>query len=390
MKIRYSRIVDGRRYWHATPALKKLGFQDMACCKDGKTAQAKALKWTAKALRALDTGEGTVRVPRYMRGTVAHMIYLYETSKVFHRKGAETKQKARENHRVIDHHIGDKHMEKLTEDDVITFFDNAEAQNGPYARWHALKALKSLLSRAARLEIISHNPAADVVNPQPRGRSQTWLDDEIPRLIAKAQEIGETAMSLCIRIVDECGFSPVDVRTLDASMIGRVGETCIIDRSRAKTGANGIWAISASLYDDIAAYVEELGVALTPAAPIFRRTDGTPWPNKQAFSRTFRKVREAEFGQEETRRLMDIRRTVSVETDLAGMSREERAKMLANAMDRSDALHKVYTPDTIEAAVNALESRLKGRALRTNHGAALKFLSESLFSVEIPQEERNR
>lgn len=71
-------------------------------------------------------------------------------------------------------------------------------------------------------------------------------------------------------------------------------------------------------------------------------------------------------------------------TDLAGMSREERAAMLANSIDRNPALHKVYTPDTVEAAVRALEMRIVGRGLRTNEGAALKSLNAHRSGVEIP------
>ena len=40
---------------------------------------------------------------------------------------------------------------------------------------------------------------------------------------------------------------------------------------------------------------------------------------------------------------------------------------------RTPALHKVYTPETIEAAVKAFEKRLEGREMRTEQDAATGF-----------------
>lgn len=47
--------------------------------------------------------------------------------------------------------------------------------------------------------------------------------------------------------------------------------------------------------------------------------------------------------------------------------------MLANSKDRNATLHKVYTPDTIEAAVKAFEKRIEGREMRTEQDAARGF-----------------
>lgn len=390
MQIRYSRVIKGRRYWHATPALQRLGFRDIACGKEGVRAQARALRLTAKALSALEKAAPEQPTHRYKPGTIGHMINAYERSSVFRMKGAETRDKAHQNHKVITTHLGDTRLDELTEDDVIDFSGSAERENGPYARWHALKALKGLLRRATSRQVIPFNPAEDVVNPQPQGRQQIWTSAEIDKLVEGAREAGFVALSLCIELMDECGFSPVDARGITAGMLFKVGPVCVIDRARAKTGQDGIWAISEGLYERIEAYAGGLGVVFLPDTPIFRRhlvskREGhpLPWRTKQEFARDFRDVRTRIFGKDEKRRAMDIRRTVSVDTDLAGMSREARARMLANAMDRSEALHKVYTPDTIEAATRALERRIEGREMRTKHGPALKFFSESPSGVEI-------
>lgn len=390
VEIRYSRVIKGRRYWHATPALKRLGFQDIPCGKEGASAQARALNMTAKAVKALASGEASNAKPAYKPGTVGHMIAAYERSGVFREKSEETQSKARQNHKVICDHVGDTRLNQLTEDDCIQFGKDAEAGNGPFARWHALKALKALLRRATSRRVIPYNPAEDVVNPEPKGRHQIWTADEIAKLVETARDMEYAAVGLCIELMDECGFSPVDARSITPDMLFRIGPVCVIDRSRAKTGQDGIWAISEALYARIEDYAGGLGVTLLRDAPIFRRHTSSkqtgqpmPWRNKQEFARDFRDVREQAFGGAEKRRAMDIRRTVSVDTDLAGMSREARARMLANAMDRSETLHKIYTPETIESAVQALERRIEGREMRTNSGTALKFFNEGRSGVEI-------
>lgn len=389
MKIRYSRVIKGRRYWHATPALKRLGFVDVSCGCEGAAAQAKALTMTAKALKALATGDTRLAKPTYKPGTVGHMIAAYESSAVFKRKGDANRGQLEFDHKVIVQHLGDRRLSDLVEDDVIKFYDDAEAENGPYARWHALKELKRLLQRAADRHVIRYNPASEVTNPQPQGRHQIWTADEIRQLIAGARALDYSSVGLCLELMDCCGFSPVDARTITPAMLLRIGPVCVIDRQRAKTGQAGIWAIPADLYERIETYVAGLGVTILPDAPIFRRHveskktgQPLPWRNQQEFSRDFRDVREHVFGETEMRRAMDIRRTVSVDTDLAGMSKEDRAAMLANSIDRNPALHKVYTPDTIEAAVRALELRIEGRGLRTNEGATLKFFSAPQSAVE--------
>lgn len=381
VKITYSRVkANGRRYWYASAALKRLGFRDTPCGKEGPQAQARALRLTEKAVLALETGDTRLAKPSYKPGSVGHMIAAYEASAVFKRKGRANRQQLEASHKVITQHIGDTRLNELTEEHVIGFYDTAEAENGPYARWHALKALKRLLQRAADRKVITFNPASEVTNPQPQGRSQIWTAAEIRKLIESAAGLEYTAMGLCLELMDYCGFAPVDARTIAPSMLFRIGPICVIDRARAKTGETGIWVIPEDLYTRIDAYVRGLGVAILPDAPIFRRhmkskTTGQPlpWRNQQEFSRDFRDVREQAFGKAEARRAMDIRRTVSVDTDLAGMSKEARAAMLANSMDRNAALHKVYTPETIEAAVKAFEKRLEGREMRTEQDAAMEF-----------------
>ena len=387
MKIQYSRLKNGRRYWEPSKRLTKLGFEAVCCGTEGKKAQAKASELTSKALYALSDDQSAHPRTNFIAGSISHFIDRYERSQTFRRRGTGSKTKALEGHKLIEKHLGSRKLSSLTADDVYDFFENVERENGPYARWHSIKTLKCILDEAVHRELLNRSPAERVRNPQPEPRSEIWSPDEIAKLVAKAQQLDMTAMSLAIRLLDECGFSPVDARTIEHGMLEFQGGEHLINRERSKTGNTGLWAISRELGKDIELYIESLRFDLTPNAQIFRRHVNSrqsgqplPWRNTQEFSRDFKHVREATFGPTEKRQAGDIRRTVSVDTDLAGMSKAERAAMLANGMDRSSSLHKVYTPETREAAIRARDMRNFGRSFRTNQDSVTENGKRSLDS----------
>ena len=370
MKIRYSYVRKGQRYWEPTPLLRGLGFECEALGKDGPKAQTRALQLTASATEAKANRFKPVK-KRYLDGSVAHLIEAYVESTPFKRRGEAAQKQALACFALIREHMGDTQISLVSEDDAFKMMDAIETNNGPYMRWHTVKAAKFLFGRAADRGLVPFSPFKEVVNTQPQGRTQTWKPSEVQTLIDTAVSLRMDALALAIRIMDETALAPVDVRTLTLDMIHYVDDVTFIDRNRSKTGKKGIWALPEALGADLKAYVDALGADLMPNAQILRRHISqrrkmpVPWMTRQEFATDFALVRKTAFGEDEKRKAMDIRRTVSVETDLAGLSKEERAAMLANNMDRSEALHAVYTPATVEAALKAMNARQIGREIRT-------------------------
>ena len=91
------------------------------------------------------------------------------------------------------------------------------------------------------------------------------------------------------------------------------------------------------------AYVEQLGVEIHDDAPISRDLRGTPY-TMFSLARDFRLVRKAEFGDDEKRRLMDMRRSGAVEANAGGVDPLALADKMANSIDSSGKLQDTSCP----------------------------------------------
>jgi hypothetical protein len=110
------------------------------------------------------------------------------------------------------------------------------------------------------------------------------------------------------------------------------------------------------------ARAEEAGIELGPDEPLLRQPDGWRPYIKDRWERHFRLTRE-EIMPGDTRVMLDIRRTANVEADIGGMSREDRAELLANNLDKSAFLEATYTPSTVVKSHRSLSKRAKAQAL---------------------------
>ena len=75
----------------------------------------------------------------------------------------------------------------------------------------------------------------------------------------------------------------------------------------------------------------------------------------------FADLQRTVFGQDEKCRLMDMRRTGTVEANAGGASVEAIAAKMANSIDQNRKLQKTYMPVNIAAVRAADEARKVGR-----------------------------
>jgi hypothetical protein len=114
------------------------------------------------------------------------------------------------------------------------------------------------------------------------------------------------------------------------------------------------------------AYVEQLGVEIHDDAPISRDLRGNLY-TIFSLARDFRLVRKAEFGDDEKRRLMDMRRSGAVEENAGGVDPLALADKMANSIDSSGKLQDTYLPRRVAVVRRADAARKRGRqALREN------------------------
>jgi hypothetical protein len=92
---------------------------------------------------------------------------------------------------------------------------------------------------------------------------------------------------------------------------------------------------------------------------LFRTRSGKAYQDAR-LSRDFETLRDLTFPGDK-RHLADMRRSGVVEAVAGDATALGLSAKLANSIDRSNTLHKTYSPTSIEAIMSTDEARLKGR-----------------------------
>lgn len=169
----------------------------------------------------------------------------------------------------------------------------------------------------------------------------------------------------------------------------------MIARGKTEEPALGILSPRAKRLVD--AYLNSQNFVLHDDAPIFRTKGFAPSDKggrprlpvpytKDKLVSDFAEVRLELFGQDETRRLMDMRRTGAVEANAGGASVEFLAAKMGNSIDQNRKLQKTYMPVNAAAIRAADEARKKGRKLLSEEHNEFKKLKLGTGKVETGRE----
>ena len=315
-------------------------------------------------------------------GSVGQFFQIYRTKEAWRRKEPATQkeweycwgQRQKDGKRYfrpfsIGAYWADTQIDQVSPDDFERFYLECEQHGGGYYRWRMVRIARALFNAAIAYHIIEKNPGYVLKNRAPKGRTQFWTSDEINKLIRVAFERGNDSVGLAIWIAWETAMSPVDIRTLVLSTVRFNGETHWFQAQRRKTAHRGeevgqiFGVISPELYKALMAYYDALPDRVKgDDEPILRTSRSLVKFNRVRLTNQFAAVRLEAFGEDEKRQFRDIRRSANLEADLGGASVEDRAAVLANAMDKSPQLDAVYTPPTVERARKVAEQRRAGRA----------------------------
>jgi len=247
------------------------------------------------------------------------------------------------------------------------------------ALWNVMTAMK-----IARGE----DPSLAVVNTAPPPRHQRWSEGEAVRLVKGAWRKGYLGLACCIAVAWDTSFSPVDVRTLAARHRAIAAGRLIFDRQedgRAKTGRPAIGTLSKRTERLVITYLSTLGAELHPDAPLFRTRSGDPY-REDTLADDFAAMREFVF-KGDKRRLMDMRRSGTVEAIAGGATGVGLAAKMANSIDRSNVLHKTYAPVELEVVLDVDDARRRGRRrfrARNEQGAFVSTQQPSRVSTGKP------
>ena len=318
-KIPYYRAntKTGRWHWEPPAKARRLGMKSEALGEDTPKARARARELNEEMRRRMMSGDTAYASP-VTPGSLASFWKRYRKTESWKRKGAVTRDEFVRAWRRIEPELGDKILTRIKVADLERFQTRLEREASEYERWRTIKKLRALLKAAKDYGVIREIPGATLPNPQPLGRQEIWTAGQIDRLIRRARALEDETMALAIELIWETAVSPVDARTAVLGELFDGQDGPYLHRPRSKTQAAIYAPLSAGLYARLLAHVAPEGVEPMPGAPLFRRPDGKPFSGPQDFAKRFSRIRRSEFGKDETRKMLDIRRGANVEMKVGG------------------------------------------------------------------------
>jgi hypothetical protein len=192
--------------------------------------------------------------------------------------------------------------------------------------------------------------------------SERWSEGEVVRFVKGAIRNGYRGLACIVAVAWDSSFSPADVRGLRKRHMKKLKTGTIFDLSvegRQKTGRPAIGTVSRRTQRLIEAYLAGAGFELHDEGFLFRTRSGAPYRDA-TLCHDFAAVRKILFAGE-NRLLMDMRRSGAAEAIAGEAKPTTLSAKLANSIERSNALHKVYAPVDLAAVRSADDARVRGR-----------------------------
>ncbi|TIS58161.1 MAG: hypothetical protein E5W93_12300 [Mesorhizobium sp.] len=375
VKLKHYHVRKGRGYWLVTPKMRAHGFDNVRCGQEGPQAWAIAKEWEDRWQRARKGLEASSRKV-YPRNSVGYAFERFRQTNEWAKKPQRTREDWDRGWQYIEPVFGDLNPS------VITF----EMLDGWYSKWckvkgigeagRAMKTWRALYNVMAAMKLCQpkQDPSLAIRKTAVPGRSETWTEGEVVRLVKGGWRRGYRGLACIIAVAWDTSFSPVDVRTLTPARAMKTAQEWGFLIDRTKSGESAFGTLSARTQRMVLAYVDSLGFALHDDAPIFRSRGFAPGPRggrpragvpytKDALVDDFSDLRRLVFGDGEKRRLMDMRRSGAVEANAGGASVEAISAKMGNSIDENKALQRTYMPVNLVAVRSADEHRRKGRKL---------------------------
>ncbi|HEV2605012.1 MAG TPA: hypothetical protein VGU24_15250 [Microvirga sp.] len=349
-------------YWQPNARMRKDGFQLIVCGPDGPDAWRIANEWNAK-WQAYRKGADRPEAPRWPRGSLGDAYERYRKTEAWARKALRTREDWARGWRYIAPDLGDVAPATVTLDVIDEWYADVLDRAGVREAHRAMKIWRALWQVAAAMTLCGkdNDPSFGIRRVTPQGRTAVWEAHEVVRLIHAAWRRGYLGLACILSVSWDTAFSPVDTRTLTPAQLRPEGRWGAFFVQRAKTGQAAIGTLSRRSYALMRAYRERIGVELLPNAPMFRTRRGAPYL-KNSLAEDFRDLRR-EVLPDDTRKLLDFRRSVAVEARAGGATREILASKLANTVNANAELERTYMPVDLQAVRAVDQARLVGRRL---------------------------
>ena len=347
IKIRYSPVKNGKRYWQPSPEMVKHGFLPKPLGSDNPTSRDEARRlyadWQAFSDR-LKFGGKPERF--YPIGSMGHAWdRMINTPAIWNAKKERTQEEWEYVwEKWVEPVFGDVDPASVSVEAIAMLRDQVAKNNGPNPRFKLIKIWRAFWQVMAAMQYCNSyaDPSKAFTNPAPKGRTATWSDVEIVQIAKEAWRQEYYGLAVLLSISWDTQFAPVDVRTLTLAQLRRDDTGAYFDKPRTKTDEQAIGTLSRRSERVLAAYIEQLPFELHMDAEIFRHRSGGPYL-KNKLSEDFRAMREAVFPGDD-RKLMDIRRSGAVEALAGNVGLGALGAKMGNSLASSSRLQSTYLP----------------------------------------------
>lgn len=363
-RIPYYVVKNGVGYWQPPKWAREKPYEmeGLRCGPDGPEAREKARDRNALMLRLKTTGDVSTIGDLWPSGSLGQWYENWRRTPGFTKRSLGAREEFEQIWPHVPVAMKRERIDRIRVVDVERLQIALEGKSA-WIRWRTIKKLREIFDAAVAHGFLRHSPGGTMSNPEPEGRTQIWSAAEVQTLIDKADELGKPDMALAIALSWATMVSPVDVRTLTRSMVFEDRAGLYIERKRSKTGV----AILTDLDDHTArrlkAYLNGTPTTIGDAPIIRQENSGKAFKDRHDFARRFATIRKAAFGPDEKRQMRDIRRSANVEADLGGASKDDRATILGNALNKDPKLDRTYTPPTLAKARELRKQREAGREI---------------------------
>jgi hypothetical protein len=399
----------GMGYWTPKKHMREAGFENVPCGRDGEAAQAIAWKW---AKRWKDHKSGILRGnPRevWPDGSLGEAFERFRRTSEWARKAPRTREDWDRGWKLIKPVFGAQDPKNVSLEDMSLWYAgdpedpevphllHPEREKGGVGIREAHRAMKiwrALWQIAAAMKYCDadKDPSFGIRRKTPKGRSARWEFDEVRRLVKRSLRMRRHGLACILAVMWDSQFSPVDARTLRARHRKIVDGRLVFDRNEGRTKAQEgeekavVGTLSRRTERLVRWYIRhQYGDAeLSPNTILFlspghdsisRKGQSGDWggnhgggrPRQQSpyskdlLSKDFSRIRAAEFGALETRKMIDMRRSASVEALAGEVDPGALAAKMGNTIDESRELQKTYLPAQVAVVRIADRARELGR-----------------------------
>ena len=347
-------------YWVPTPTMKAHGFQLVPLGRPGPDAIRLAEEWNEKWDR-VRTGREPPPKHVYPIGSVGEGFNRFRLSETWQDKAPRTREDWERGWKFIEPVFGDVAPMAVTFELLDSWYYKIKRDKSVSEAHRAMKIWRALWRVLASYNYCQKDtdPSLGIRRETPKGRSATWSEVEVIRIVKQAWRLGYHGLACIVAVAYDAALAPVDARSLTFAASRQIGGDIWFEIDRTKTGRPTRATLSRRTQALVWAYIATLDPDYIPSAPIFLNRSGRMY-SKDTLGDDFRAIRSILF-IDDKRQLQDVRRTGAVEALTGGADAGALSAKLANTIGESKVLQQVYLPSQPANVAAADAARKVGR-----------------------------